>query len=314
MGTSATGKKIYAIIISYNSEAYIDQCLISLKEASLPLDILVIDNHSTDRSAEIIRTFSNVHFIQQKNNIGFGQANNIGFQRALKKGADYVFLLNADAWIKTGALEELVTAHEEHPGYGILSPMHLNGEGTLFDQYFYRYITELNSNGRDIVSSFYIDPKRVKKIYEAQFVNAAAWLVSKKCLQKVGGFEPLFHPAYGEDIDYVNRARFHGFKIGIVCSAIAYHDREDRLNRNTTQSVVKTYHASLSKLLDINNVNWIKRYFSLCYDLSRDILFECLKFDFDLMTHHFHILKKIIFSLRAIRRSRARNISGGWED
>lgn len=310
----ATGKKICAIIVSYNSEAHIDQCITSLKRATLPLEILVIDNHSVDRSVDIIKTFSNIHFIQQETNIGFGPANNIGFKLALKQGADFVFLLNADAWIETDALEELIAAHEEYPGYGILSPIHLNGEGTLLDKYFYRYITDLNSNGRRIVSDLCIAPERAEKIYEIQFVNAAAWLIEKECLQKVGGFEPMFHPAYGEDIDYVNRARFHGFKVGIVGKAVAYHDREYRLNQNNGKSVVKSYHAYLSQLMNLNDGNWIKRYFSLCYDLIKDVMLEGLTFNVDLMLHHARVLKKLIFSIRAVRESRAKNIIGGWHD
>ena len=56
---------------------------------------------------------------------------------------------------------------------------------------------------------------------------AAHWLISRQCFEKVGGFSPTF-TQYGEDNNYIDRARFHGFKTGIVPRANAIHDRSKR--------------------------------------------------------------------------------------
>jgi hypothetical protein len=61
-------------------------------------------------------------------------------------------------------------------------------------------------------------------VSRVDFVNAAIWLVSRKCLLDVGGFDPLFFHR-GEDSDYVCRARFHGYDTGVCLNAFATHAR-----------------------------------------------------------------------------------------
>ena len=77
---------------------------------------------------------------EQNKNIGFGKANNIGISLAMKKGADYVFLLNQDAWVEDKTLEKLINIHRKQPKFGIVSPMHLNGKGDELDYNFSKFI------------------------------------------------------------------------------------------------------------------------------------------------------------------------------
>ena len=76
---------------------------------------------------------------------------------------------------------------------------------------------------RDITEDLYFN--QMEDIYEVPDVMAAHWLISKDCINKVGGFSPAF-PHYGEDDNFVNRCRYHGFKVGIVPSARAVHDAD----------------------------------------------------------------------------------------
>ena len=117
-------------MVTFNSIKWIDECLASC-EAS---QTIVIDNASTDSTVSHIRkNYPEVTLIENKSNIGFGQANNIGIQKALSEGAEYVFLLNQDAYLGQDCIEKLIEVHQSNPEYGILSPMHLNGNGTNFD-------------------------------------------------------------------------------------------------------------------------------------------------------------------------------------
>ena len=59
------------------------------------------------------------------------------------------------------------------------------------------------------------------------FVMAAHWMISRKCLEAVGGFSPSF-AHYGEDDNFIHRAQYHGFRCGILSSSGAVHDREMR--------------------------------------------------------------------------------------
>ena len=60
---------------------------------------------------------------------------------------------------------------------------------------------------------------------EVPFVMAAHWMISRVCLMRTGGFSPAF-THYGEDDNYIDRARWHGFRTGVVTAAKGIHDRD----------------------------------------------------------------------------------------
>ena len=85
----------YVIVVTYNGSKWIDKCFGSLVNSTIPLQIFAVDNGSSDGTPDIIRSkFPSVQVIENKENLGFGQANNIGIRQAYDAGADYVFLLN----------------------------------------------------------------------------------------------------------------------------------------------------------------------------------------------------------------------------
>jgi GT2 family glycosyltransferase len=139
--------------------------------------------------------------------------------RAVNEGADYVFLLNQDAWVEPETIEKLISAQTSE--YAILSPVHLNAEGDALDFAFAKYM--LCSLTPEFMSDIYLN--RLKPLYEIQFANAAAWLLNRKCVELVGGFDPSFFMR-GEDDDYVQRVKYWGLKVGICPSAKMHHDRQ----------------------------------------------------------------------------------------
>lgn len=217
--------KVFAIVVTYNPMKWIDKCLGSLKQSSSFVQTIVVDNNSTDGSIDYIKKkYPEVYLFANNTNLGFGVANNIGIKKAYEDGADYFFLLNQDAWIEPNTIGELIEAHKKEPEFGIVSPMHLNGKGNALDYNFSNYLAPRNC------VSFYSDmtlQKPKKKLYELSFVNAAAWLISKNCIEIVGGFNPSFFH-YGEDYNYVQRIKFFNFKLGVLVNSRIYHDRETR--------------------------------------------------------------------------------------
>ena len=67
---------------------------------------------------------------------------------------------------------------------------------------------------------------------------ASHWMISRGCLQKVGGFSPAFI-MYGEDDNYIDRARWHGYLCGVVPAASAVHDRADRPSNKDQRMFLK---------------------------------------------------------------------------
>jgi len=217
--------KVFVVIVTYNGSKWITPCFSSLRKSTVPLHTIVIDNGSQDDTlARIAAEYPEVEIVNTGKNHGFGKANNIGMEMAWQRGADYVFLLNQDAWIDPDAVEKLVDAHRRQPAYGVISPMHLNGAGSGLDYGFSNYIAPNKCTG--LYSDIYLG--RVKDaVYDVGFVNAAAWLMTRECLERVGGFSPSFFH-YGEDDNYTQRLQFHKLKLGVLPTARIYHDREQR--------------------------------------------------------------------------------------
>ncbi|MBR5835494.1 MAG: glycosyltransferase family 2 protein [Bacteroidales bacterium] len=199
---------------------WIDRCLGSLRESSLPVDVMVIDNCSVDGSPEYIKAhYPEVMVHCAAQNLGFGRANNVGLQKASEEGYDYVYLLNQDAWVGPDTFESLTSAMQRHPQYGILSPMQLTTTRDKLDPRFANWCPDKAVQEWRSSSS--------GRIHDVKFVMAAHWMVSRECLKKVGGFSPAF-THYGEDDNYIHRAQYHGFSIGVLSDAFAVHDREMR--------------------------------------------------------------------------------------
>ena len=217
--------RVLAVIITYNGMAWIKRCLNSLITSSLIPDIFVVDNGSNDGTQLYIQeNYPQIHFTQNKTNLGFGKANNIGLQYALDHGYDYVYLMNQDAWVQNDSIEKIIAVSKLHTEYGILSPFQMTSDLITIDKNFSTYVCSYQSNP-NILSDFYNNSP--KMVYPVPSVMAAHWLITRDCLRKVGGFSPSF-PHYGEDLNYTRRAMFHSFKIGIVPSIRTVHDRATR--------------------------------------------------------------------------------------
>lgn len=229
---------------------WLKTCLDSCKD----FPVIIVDNASTDGTLDFIKKkYPQVTLLPQNKNLGFGQANNVGIRYALKQGADYVFLLNQDAYLQDGCIAHLINVQKQHPEYGILSPIHLNGKGNRLDRNFSNYVSY--KYNADFYSDFILK-NSLQEIYEVPFVNAAGWLLSREVLDTMGGFDPIFFH-YGEDENYCQRAEYHGFKIGVVPNAFLKHDREDRgmTHKYFVDPLLKLERRLKIEYANINNSN-----------------------------------------------------------
>lgn len=232
-----SSNSVSVIVVTFNGGSYISKCLTSLQSSSVPVQIFVIDNNSTDNTIELIRRdFPQAELMCISENIGFGKANNIGIKYAYQQGAENIFLLNQDAFVESDTLEKLVIEQKKHEDFVLISPLQLNGQGDKLDAKFAMHISKSASIGNLLSDALY--SKKVQDIYEIDLANAAAWILSRKCIESVGLFNPVFGH-YGEDFEYLHRTQKKGFKIGLSTKAIAYHDRnqsltDTRYNRQRT--------------------------------------------------------------------------------
>ena len=210
--------KILVVIVTYNALKWVKKCLNSVEKSTLPADVLVIDNGSTDGTLPLIRTdYPRTRIIETGENLGFGAANNRGLRIAHDECYDFVYLMNQDAWLQKDTLEKLVAAHK--PEWGILSPMQLNAHGRR-DKQFKKKCGKLVDAA---LKGYHNDTL----VVEVPFVMAAHWLVSREAIATVGGFSPAF-TQYGEDDNWIDRLHFHKLHCGVVPAASAVHDRGGR--------------------------------------------------------------------------------------
>ena len=215
------------VIVTYNAMQWIDHCLSSVKSSDAYADVFIIDNGSTDGTQDYIKhNYPSALFQQSLKNLGFGKANNIGLRYAVDNGYDYVYLLNQDAWLLPDTLEIMLETHLAHPEYGVLSPIQMQANLKHIDRNF---LLRLGSLGGGEIESLILGKNN--SVLEIDMTMAAHWLISRECIERVGGFSPAF-PHYCEDDNYADRVEYHGLKNGIVLKARAIHDREDRVKTN----------------------------------------------------------------------------------
>lgn len=293
--------KVFVIIVTYNGKQWYDRCFESLRNSTIILQTIVVDNASTDDTVEYIKShFPEIILLQSQVNLGFGQGNNKGIRYALDHDADYVFLLNQDAWIEPDTIAGLVKIHQLNTDFGILSPMHLNAEKTTIEKGLMNYVANYQITTTDLINDLYFS--KIKDVYETQYINAAAWLLPRQTMETVGGFDPIFFH-YGEDDNYIDRVHYHGYMIGLCPLLIISHDTERAVKKTifTSQSAQKTL---LRTFTDINGGKSIYKF--VFYSLRKAFL-KSLKLKFSLSCQLLSDAMFIWKSRNSILESRRRN-------
>jgi N-acetylglucosaminyl-diphospho-decaprenol L-rhamnosyltransferase len=208
------------VVVNYNSGEYLERCLDSIQTAAgtATVDIVVVDNASTDRSPDAARSRPAVRSIRNEANRGFAAAANQGIAAT---SAQYVLLLNPDAEITGGMLAALVKVAEEQPRIGAIGALVRNPDGTL--QPSARKVPTLGEAlGHAFVGPFAPD-NRWSRAYTmadwdrdserpVQWVSGSAMLLRRAAFDAVGGFDEGYF-MYVEDVDLCTRLRRAGWEV-----------------------------------------------------------------------------------------------------
>lgn len=291
---------------------WIDACLKSVQHSTIPLTTLVVDNGSTDGTVEFIqREFPWVKLYLSKQNLGFGQGNNLAMAQALQEGASHVFLLNQDAYLERDTLEILMRTADQHPEFGILSPIHANGNGTALDDYFTYFFKRSEIDAWLSAQLLKGDP--VPRLIETPFINAAAWLITRACLEKVGGFDPIFFH-YGEDDNYAQRVLYKGLKSGISLETVFYHDREksSTLKPDTEKRIKQEWIILQNKLADLNNPSYRMTALKVGFERVGSLITNLFRFNAAGVRFNAGMLKRMLTQWSSIEQSRKKSASSGY--
>ncbi|MBN2339555.1 MAG: glycosyltransferase family 2 protein [Acidobacteria bacterium] len=218
-----TDSKTTALIVTWNGRELVGNCLRDLLAGRPHLPVMIVDNSSTDGTAEYVRReFPQVEVLESGANLGYGQGCNYGLRRLMARPGEYFLLVNQDARLRPEALDRLEAAADAHPEMGILIPTNLTFEGDRIDPGFEAALGDprLGPYRADRAAG------RLREVYTAGILPGAVKLVRKSTVEGVGGYDPLFF-LYGVEYDYHLRAERHGWRSGLVPKAVVLHSYID---------------------------------------------------------------------------------------
>jgi GT2 family glycosyltransferase len=221
------------VIVSWNVRDFLRGCIESIvsTQGDLSVEIIVVDNASDDRSAEIARSeFPEIDLIETEANVGFGPANNIGLQSA--KG-QYVFFLNPDTVLQEKALVQLFEFLDRHKGFDLVGPQLYSPDGSLqwacarqlpsFVLMLFEalYLHRLPLIGQHLLNRM-IGHYDLSESQEVDAISGAAMLGRRSVMSDVHGFDEAFLHT-GEDMDLCLRLRERGSRIFYLADARVLH-------------------------------------------------------------------------------------------
>lgn len=224
--------KVSIIMLVWNSYDVTRDCLLSLRKLNYPaFETVLVDNGSVDGSGErIAREFPEVQFIRNEQNLGFTGGNNVGMRYALKKGANYLLLLNNDTIVSPNFLTEMIRVAETSEQIGMVVPKIYYFEPS--DKIWYAggaYV-----RWKTFPIHFGVrqrDDGSYNEIKEVSFATGCALLVRGETARKVGLLDDTFFLSY-EDVDWSARTLEAGYKAMYVPSSVIWHRDSYDTKRN----------------------------------------------------------------------------------
>lgn len=249
--------KITIVIVSYNVKHFLSQCLDSVQRAkgSMNMEVIVVDNHSSDQSVEhIAHRYPWVTIIPSDKNLGFSKANNIAIAQA--KGT-YILLLNPDTIIAENVLQDAVTYMDANPGVGSCGVKMLRVDGVPAPESRRGTPTPMTSAYKILgLCRKYPKSRRFGRYYmgwldwdkpaEIDVVSGAFCLLRRKTLDEVGTLDDTFF-MYAEDTDLSYRIKKAGWHNVYLPLNILHYKGES--TRKDTFNHVHTFHKAIRQFI-----------------------------------------------------------------
>jgi GT2 family glycosyltransferase len=245
--------KLSVIIVNYNVEHFLEQCLNSVfaTQQDFDFEVIVVDNNSVDGSLEMLRgKFPQVTLIANKDNRGFSRANNQGIRIAR---GEYILLLNPDTVVEPETFAKTVAFMDAHPDAGGLGVKMLDGKGNFLPESkrglptpaaaFYKMfgLSKLFPRSKRF-AAYHQGHLSKDEVHEIEVLSGAFMLMRKSVLDEVGLLDEDFF-MYGEDIDLSYRIIKGGYKNYYFPETRIIHYKGESTKKNTVNYVYVFYNA-----------------------------------------------------------------------
>jgi len=243
------------IIVNYNVEYFLDQCLDAVKKGikDTSVEVIIIDNASIDGSIELLKNkHPEFKHIINKENVGFSKANNQGIDIAQGK---YVLLLNPDTVVKETTFGKVIAFMDSHEDAGGLGVRMVDGKGEFLPESkrglptpmvaFYKIfgLSQLFPKSKRF-GQYHMGHLDEHETNEIDVLSGAFMLMRKSVLDKVGTLDEDFF-MYGEDIDLSFRIQKGGFKNYYFPETSIIHYKGESTKKSSVNYVFVFYRAMI---------------------------------------------------------------------
>ena len=293
------GTKSLIVIVTYNSQDFIENCLRSITGQNYKeWFLVVIDNGSSDSSVAKIREFRNMSseitggnfkLITLKKNIGFSRAVNYavfnfisGKKKSLEENLRFLILLNPDIYLNRNALQKLISTFRIIEGQN-LPPVRIGAAGGLILDYKKDTIQHLGGKIKDNFITFHIDFGKsyfdlkqefrqekdrgnelnsANDVKDVDYVTGAFFATEFKLFKSIGGFDSGYRPAYFEELDYCLKIRRSGWRVVVNPKSIARHFEGASVEK-FSRNFYRYYHKNRVRcaIINLGFLNLLKKFF-----------------------------------------------------
>jgi hypothetical protein len=241
----ATLPSVCCVVLNWNGWRDTIACLESLHRSTYPhLEILVVDNGSTDDSVRMIQQRDpSVEILEIHANLGFAGGNNRGIRLALDRGVRYVWLLNNDTIVEEETLTAMIAVAENDPRLGEI--------GSIL--YYADQPDKVQTWGGGAInlwagtSRHYHEPVTSEKL---DYLTGASVLIPSHVFRKVGLLDEGYF-MYWEDTDFSYRIRASGWKLGVAASARLLHKESASSGRKS---------PTMERYVSVSGVRFLSKY------------------------------------------------------
>lgn len=227
--------KVSVIILNWNRKNDVVETIKTLAESKIDnfvMEIFVVDNDSSDGSDKVIKdalkkvkTTSKLitRFKKNSSNLGFAEGNNVAMRDAIKRGFDYIALLNDDTLVDKDLVGNILKEHLKHPNAGAISPKIYFAKGYEFHKKYKKdelgkviWYAGGDIDWNNIYGSNHgvdeVDKGQFETVREVDFATGCFVMYKVGVLKKVGLYDKRYF-AYLEDADHAQRIKKAGFEV-----------------------------------------------------------------------------------------------------
>ncbi|MFN8598172.1 MAG: glycosyltransferase family 2 protein [Anaerolineae bacterium] len=218
------------IILNWNVRDLLDRCLASIRSEHYSIEIIVVDNASSDDSVAMVQTkYPHVTVIANAINRGFTGGNNQGLEVAHGR---YLMVLNPDTEMVGAALDRLIAFLDDHADVGAVGPQLLNPDRSIQSSRrrfptvligFFESTWLQSLAPRSWLRRFYLDDLSPNQAQDVDWLTGACTVFRREVIDRVGGYDAQSFFMYSEELDLCRRVKQAGWRIVYVPDAQVIH-------------------------------------------------------------------------------------------